>query len=86
MLLLRVGSTSRSIHEPHPLPLCQFATQEDRLTKLVIHCPLGKFDLGDQHGRHPLAAFHNCRSAGGGGEIRTLGGTLGGRIAVAFGV
>jgi hypothetical protein len=24
-------------------------------------CPPGKFDLGDQHRLHPVAAFHDCR-------------------------
>jgi hypothetical protein len=31
------------------------------LTKLVVESPLGKFDLGDQHGFDPVAAFHNGR-------------------------
>jgi hypothetical protein len=35
--------------------------QEDRLAELVIQCPLGKFDLGDQHSFDPLAAFHDGR-------------------------
>ena len=35
--------------------------QEDRLAELVIQCPLGELDLGDQHGFKPMAALHHCR-------------------------
>ena len=35
--------------------------QEDRLAELVIQCPLGEFDLGDQRSFDPLAAFHDGR-------------------------
>ena len=35
--------------------------KEHRLTKLVVVCPLGKLDLGDQHRFKPVAAFHDCR-------------------------
>ena len=34
-------------------------TQEDRLSKLVVMCPLGKLDLGDQHRFDPNTAFHD---------------------------
>ena len=34
---------------------------EDGLTKLVVAGPLGKLDLGDQHGFDPVALFHHCR-------------------------
>jgi hypothetical protein len=33
--------------------------EEYRLTKLVILRPLGKLDLGDQHGFNPVAPFHD---------------------------
>src|SRR5262245_59689894 len=33
--------------------------QENRLAKLVVVRPLGKLDLGDQHGFNPVAAFHH---------------------------
>jgi hypothetical protein len=29
--------------------------------KLVVECPLGKLDLGDQYGFNPMAAFHDRR-------------------------
>src|SRR6516162_9367489 len=35
--------------------------KEHRLTKLVVVCPLGKLNLGDQHGFDPLAALHHRR-------------------------
>ena len=36
-------------------------SQEDRLTELVVMCPLGKFDLGNPDGFDPVAAFHDRR-------------------------
>jgi hypothetical protein len=33
--------------------------KEDRLTKLVLECPFGKLDLGDQHGFDPVATLHD---------------------------
>jgi hypothetical protein len=44
--------------------LCQFVSaqsQEDGLAKLIVTSPLGKLDLGDQHGFDPVAAFHDGR-------------------------
>jgi hypothetical protein len=44
--------------------LCLFVgpqSQEDRLTQLVIECPLGKLDLSDEYGSDPLATFHDRR-------------------------
>jgi hypothetical protein len=44
--------------------LCLFVSpqyQEDRLTKLLVGRPLGKFDLGDEHGFNPMATFHDAR-------------------------
>jgi hypothetical protein len=35
-------------------------SQEDRLPKLVVAGPLGKFDLGDQNRLDPHTAFHDC--------------------------
>ena len=37
-------------------------SQKDRLAQLAIVGPLGKLDLGDQHGFEPVAALHDRRS------------------------
>jgi hypothetical protein len=50
-----------SIHEPHPLRVCHFATKEYRLTQLVVMRPLDELHLGNQHRFEPMAALHNRR-------------------------
>jgi hypothetical protein len=53
-------NTRASIHERRPLLVCQFPVPGRQLTKLVVAGPLGKLDLGNEHGFYPMAAFHDC--------------------------